>query len=117
MLTAQTIVASAIARRFPFSAAVGNGWFLPLNSGDRGVRSLTNSNLSAASTGNIDLVLGKPVAWIPCPIANLAFKMDACMSPADLVSIADSACLAFMEINKGATTATSYSGSVTLCSS
>lgn len=113
---AQTIVASAIARRFPFAASVGNGWFIPLNSGDRGVRALTNSDLSAASTGNIDLVLGKPIAWIPCPVANQPIFFDATLTPACLQPIAASACLAINEINKGATTATSYSGSITVCS-
>ena len=113
---AQTIVGSAIARRFPFAASVGNGWFIPLNSGDRGIRSMTNSDLSAASTGNIDLVLGKPIAFIPQPIANMPVKFDATLSPADFAAIAASACLALLEINKGATTATSYSGAVTLCS-
>jgi hypothetical protein len=113
---AQTIAASAIARRFPFAATVGNGWFIPLNSGDRGARALTNIALSAASTGNADIILGKPIAWIPQPIANMPIKMDGTLSPLDLASIADNACLAFLEINKGATTATSYSGSLTLCS-
>jgi hypothetical protein len=113
---AVTLVGSSIARRFPFAASVGNGWFIPLNAGDRGVRELDNSNLSAASTGNIDFVLGKPIAWIPQPIANVAFNMDATLSPRDLVEIAASACIAFMEVNKGATTATSYSGGITLCS-
>lgn len=113
---AQTIAASSIARRFPFAASVGNGWHIPLNAGDRGIRALTDSNLSAASTGNIDLVLGKPIAWIPMPVANMPINMDATLSPRDLVEIAADACIAFMEVNKGATSATSYSGGITLCS-
>lgn len=112
----QTIVASSIARRYPFAAGVGNGWFFPLNAGDRGVREIDNLDLSAASTGTVDVILGKPIAWIPQPLANVAVKFDATLSPVDFVPIADGACLAFLEINKGATTATSYSGSVTLCS-
>lgn len=114
--TAQTIVGSAIARRFPFASSVGNGWYIPLNSSDNGVRSLTNSDLSAASTGNIDIILGMPVAWIPQPIANMPVVFDASISPAVMQPIAASACLALMEINKGATTATSYSGSISLVS-
>lgn len=112
---AQTIVGSAIARRFPFAATVGNGWYIPLNSSDYGVRSLTDANLSAASTGNLDYVLGKPVAWIPQPFANVPFKMDG-LSPLDFVLLDGSAGLALWEINKGATTATSYSGSISLLS-
>jgi hypothetical protein len=113
---AQTIVASSIARRFPFAASVGNGWHIPLNAGDRGVREIDDLNLSAASTGSVDVFLGKPIAWIPMPVANMPINMDATLSPRDLVEIAASACLAFMEVNKGATTATSYSGGITLCS-
>jgi hypothetical protein len=113
--TTQTIVGSAIARRFPFAATIGNGWFIPLNSGDRGVRSLTNADLSATSTGNIDYVLGKPYVWIPQGIANFPIIVDGINSAFNLVQITDSSCLAFMEINKGATTATSYSGTITLC--
>lgn len=112
--TAQTIVGSAIARRFPFAASVGNGWFIPLNSGDTGVRSLTNSNLSAASTGNVDYVLAKPYVWIPQGIANFPIIVDGINSAFNLVKVTDSSCLAFMEINKGATTATSYSGHITM---
>lgn len=111
---AQTIVGSAIARRFPFATTVGNGWFIPLNGSDTGVRNITNLDLSAGSTGNVDVVLGKPIAWIPAPIANLPFRMDGTLSPYDLESVTASSCLAFMEINKGATTATSYNGSISL---
>lgn len=111
---AQTIVGSSIARRFPFAATVGNGWFIPLNSSDYGVRSVTNLDLSATSTGNVDVFLGKPIAWIPMPIANLPYRMDGTLSPYDLEIIAASSCLAFHEINKGATTATAYAGSLSL---
>ena len=111
---AQTIVGSAIARRFPFAATVGNGWFLPLNANDYGVRKVTNLDLSATSTGNVDIVLGKPIAWIPAPIANLPYRMDGTLSPYDLETVPASSCLAFMEINKGASTATSYNGSISL---
>lgn len=113
---AQTMVGSAIARRFPFAATVGNGWYIPLNSPDFGVRKLTNSDLSAANTGNIDLVLGKPVAWLPMPFANIPFKMDGALSPMDFVLLDSAAGLALWELNKGATTATSYSGSISLLS-
>jgi len=114
--TAQTIVGSAIARRFPFATSVGNGWFIPLNSGDTGVRKVTNLDLSAASTGNVDVVLGKPLVWIPTPVANQGVIIDGINSMINLVEIIDNACLAFMEINKGATTATSYNGQIILAS-
>lgn len=113
---AQTIVGSAIARRFPFAATVGGGWRIPLNSGDRGVRALTNLTLSAGSTGNVDVFLGKPIAWIPQPVANAPFVVDGVNSFISLTQIASGACLALMEVQKGATTATNYNGAVVLCS-
>lgn len=114
--TAVSIVGNSIARRFPFAGSTGNGWFIPLNGSDYGVRSITNLNLSATSTGNVDVFLGKPIAWVPMPIANLPYRMDGTLSPYDLESITASACIAFHEINKGATTATNYSGSISLLS-
>lgn len=113
---AQTIVGSAIARRFPFAVAVGNGWFIPLNSGDTGVRKITNLNLSAASTGKIYVCLCKPYVWIPQPIANQSIIIDGINSAFNLVTITESSCIQFMEINKGATSATSYNGQIILVS-
>ena len=112
----QTIVGSAIARRFPFAASVGNGWFFPLNSTDTGVRKITNLNLSAASTGKVYVCLCKPYVWIPQPFANQAIVIDGINSCFNLVQITASSCIQFMEINKGATTATSYNGQIILVS-
>lgn len=111
-----TIAASSIARRFPFAVTVGNGWFMPLNSGDTGVRKITNLNLSAASTGKVYVCLCKPYVWIPQPFANQAIIIDGINSCFNLVQITDSSCIQFMEINKGATTATSYNGQIILVS-
>jgi len=113
---AQTIVASAIARRFPFAVTVGNGWFIPLNTADTGVRKITNLDLSAASTGKIYACLGKPYVLIPQPIANQALIIDGINSAFNLVKITAASCIQFMEINKGATTATTYNGQIILVS-
>lgn len=114
--TAQTIVGSAIARRFPFAATVGSGWYYPLNSGDTGVRAITNLNLSATSTGNLDVVLGKPIAMIPCPAAGLAVPVDGTISPWMAQRIVAAACLALLEMTRSSTTATNYAGSIALLS-
>lgn len=112
---AQTIVSGAIARSFPFAASVGNGYFIPLNSTDTGVRKITNLDLSAAmASGFVDVVLCMPYVWIPQGIANFPVIIDGINSAFNLVKITDSSCLAFMELNKGATTATNYSGTITL---
>ena len=113
--TANSLASTAIARRFPFSNTIGNGWFLPLNATDFGVRALTQITQSVATgTGNIDLILAKPLVWMPAAIANFAVYLDAILNPVNLVPIADSACLAMMEINKGATSATAYNGMISL---
>lgn len=116
--TAQSLVSASIARRFPFApASVGNGWFLPLASGDVGVRKITAITQSVATgTGVIDVGTSKPLVWIPCPIANMPIIVDGINGAFNMVKIVDGACLAFMEVNKGATTATSYNGQVVLCS-
>lgn len=110
----QTIVGSSIARRFPFAATVGAGWYFPLNAGDTGARSITNLNLSAASTGNVDVVLGKPIATIPIVAAGVAVPVDATLSPWMMVTITDSACLALLEMTRNSTTATNYGGVIFL---
>lgn len=114
-MTAQTLVAASIARRFPFANTVGNGWFLPFNAPDYGARALTQITQSVATgTGNVDVVIGKPLVWMPAAIANFAVYLDAILNPLNFVPIADNACLAFMEVNKGATTATTYNGMIAL---
>lgn len=117
---AKTFVAASIARRFPFAATVGNGWFYPLNTGDYGVRKVTQLYQNVTTTtGKADAVICKPLVWIPQGIANFPVIIDGINSAFNLVKVADaglssSGCLAFMEINKGSTTATNYTGTVTL---
>lgn len=90
--------------------AAGN-WFLPLASGDVGVKALTQMQCSAAvATGTIDFVIGHPIAVNACPIANIACMDDGLYTSLNLTSILDSACLSFLELTKPATTATNYSG-------
>ena len=111
---AQTIVTVAIVRRFPFAATVGNGWFIPLNSTDTGVRRITNLDLSAASTGKLQVSINKPLVWVPIPFANMPVIVDGINSAFNLVQVTDSSALQFIEINKGATTATSYNGQIVM---
>lgn len=111
----QTIVSGSIARRFPYAATVGAGWYYPLNAGDIGVRSVTNLNLSAAmASGATDVVLGKPIATIPIVAAGVAVPVDATLSPWMMVNIVDNACLALLEMTRNSTTATNYGGLIYL---
>lgn len=92
--------------------AVGN-WFMPLAAGDVGVKALTQMQCSAnVATGTVDFVVGHPIAFMPCPIANLMCVVDGVNTAFNLTKIYDNAALAFMEMPKPATTATTYSGQV-----
>lgn len=91
-------------------------WFCPLASGDSGIKNLTQMQCSAAvATGAIDFTIGSPIGWLPCPVANMGFWSDGVASMFDgLTRVFDSACLALLEVMKPATTATTYSGYLTL---
>lgn len=87
-------------------------WFCPLASGDSGIKNLTQMQCSAAvATGAIDFTIGHAIAFMPCGIANFVCEKDGLTTSIALERIMDDACLAFLEICKSATTATTYSGS------
>lgn len=87
-------------------------FFCPLASGDFGIKKLTQMQCSAlVATGTIDFVIGHPIAWFPVPIANMVIPVDGLQSAFQLERIFDDACLAFLEVSKGATGATTYTGS------
>lgn len=89
-------------------------WFMPLAAGDVGVKALTDMACSAlVATGTVDFVLGHPIAFFPCPAANLVCVRDGLRSTVNLTSIFDNACLALLEMPKPATNATTYSGLIT----
>lgn len=97
---------------------VAGNWFLPLGSaGDLGVKALTQMQCSAlVATGTISFVLAHPIAFFPCPIANLICPVDGLYTAFNLERIYDNACLNFLEMPKSATTATTYSGQISLVS-
>lgn len=79
--------------------------------GDTGIKNLTQMQCSAAvATGAIDFTIGHPLAWMPCPLANYLTQIDFVNTSFSLVRIFDDACLAFLEICKSATGATTYTG-------
>jgi hypothetical protein len=90
-------------------------WFMPLAAGDSGIKNLTQMQCSAlVATGTIDFVIGHPIAFMPCPIANIVCTLDGIYTAFNLTRIYDSACLSLLEMPKTATTATTYSGQVTM---
>jgi len=112
-LPSLTGVASAIVHRLDHPV---NQWFAPLATGDTGIRTLTQMQCSAAvATGAIDFVIGHPIAWMPCFLANTACLVDGINTAFNLVRIFDSACLNLLEITRPATTATNYSGAIDYC--
>lgn len=89
-------------------------WFCPLASGDSGIKALTQMQCSAAvATGAIDFTIGHPIAFMPCGIANFTCEKDGLTTSISLERIFDDACLAFLEVVKSATTATTYTGEFT----
>jgi hypothetical protein len=91
-----------------------NQWFAPLETGDSGIKALTQMQCSAlVATGAVNFVIGHPIAWMPCPIANIIIPNDYINTAFNLARIFDDACLAFLEVIKPATTATTYTGSFT----
>lgn len=90
------------------------GWFIPLASGDYGIRDVTQLQCSTSITGTVNFVIGHPLAFLPCFLANTICIRDGINSAASLARVFDDACLAFLEINKPAATATTYTGQATL---
>ncbi len=112
-----TIASAAAVNTVPFTSP---NWFYPLDPADTGLRSLQNSanaiNLSAAmASGVVTWFIGHPLVFIPCPTANVPVLIDGINSAINLQRIYDNACLSFLELNKGATTATTWWGQILLC--
>jgi hypothetical protein len=88
-------------------------WFAPLASGDTGIQQLDQMQCSASVTGAVDFVIGHPIAWMPVPLANIICVHDGINTAFNLTRIFDDAALAFLEVTKPSTSATTYSGSFT----
>ena len=91
---------------------LGN-WFMPLASGDVGVKALSQmQNSSASVTGTLDFVVAHAISVMPVPLVNIACTIDGVASAFNFVTVFDNACLFFLELPKPATNATTYSGIV-----
>lgn len=91
---------------------LGN-WFMPLASGDVGVKALTQMQCSSATlTGTVQFVVGHPIAFLACPVANMVCVADGINSAFNFARVYDSACLTFIEMPKPTTTAATYSGQI-----
>jgi hypothetical protein len=106
-----SIAGIAAATNVNFVDLAAGNWFMPLAAGDVGVKALTQLQCSSASiTGSVNFNVGHPIAFFPCPVANMVCVVDGINTAFNLTTIFDNACLAFLEMPKPATTATTYSG-------
>lgn len=86
-------------------------WFAPLASGDVGIKAWTQMQSSAAvATGLINFVIGHPIGFMAFPVINMALPFDWLTNRNQAPRIFDDAYLAFLEIMKPATGATTYTG-------
>jgi len=89
-------------------------WFFPLAAGDFGVQALTQMQNSASITGALDFVIGHALAFLPCPIANVACTYDGINSTFGLARVFDDACLCFLELIKPTVNTTNFACTVLL---
>ena len=89
------------------------GWFAPLETGDVGIKALTQMQCSASvATGVINFVIAHPIGLMAFPVINAALPFDWLTNRNQAPRIFDNACLAFHEMPKPTTTAATYSGIV-----
>jgi hypothetical protein len=99
-------------------AVGGPSWFMPLASGDVGVKALSQMQCSAlVATGTIDFVVAHALGMFPIWVANQACMVDNITTAVDqLVNVYDNACITGLELVKPAVTAVTYTGKVTFAS-
>jgi hypothetical protein len=110
--------ASAIVPHITHSGTAANNYgpFLPLASGDTGIRSVQSVTISAASgSGTAALVLAKPLLTIPLTTASVASERDFLNQLPSLPEVKDGACLTWLYFAGAATAAnTNFYGSLEL---
>lgn len=100
--------ASAITPHITHSGTAANNYgpFLPLASGDTGIRSVQSVTLSAASgAGTAALVICKPLMTIPITTASVYAERDLVNQLPSLPIIQDGACLVWLFFAGGAVAA------------
>lgn len=92
-----------------------NSWFAPLETGDNGIKAWTQMQCSASvATGLINFCIGHPLGFMSFPVINTVMPFDWLTNRNQAPRIFDDACISFLEINKPATNATTYTGSLHL---
>lgn len=86
-------------------------WFVPLESGDVGIKAWTQMQCSAAvATGAINFCIGHPLGFMSFPVINSVLPFDWLTNRDQVPRIFDDACIAFMEPLKPATGTCTYTG-------
>jgi len=109
------MTASAIVGHISHTGTATNNYgpFLPLASGDYGVRNVASVTFSGANTGTGALVLARPLMEIPIGVASLYHNKDMLSQIPSLPIIPDGACLGFILIAGGAVAAaTNFMGHI-----
>lgn len=110
--------ASAITPHITHTGTAANNYgpFLPLASGDTGIRSVQSVQLSAASlAGTAAIVLAKPLLTIPLTQTGVASERDFLNQIPSLPEIKDGACLVWLYFSGAAVGAsTNFYGSLEL---
>jgi hypothetical protein len=108
--------ASAIVPHITHSGTAANnyGAFLPLASGDTGIKSVETVTISAASgAGTAALVLARPLLTLPITTVSIAAERDLINQLPSLPRVVDGACLTWLYFAGAATAAsTNFYGSV-----
>lgn len=88
-------------------------WFAPLESGDVGIKALTQMQCSAAvATGVIWFMIGHPIGFMSFPLVNMTFPFDWLTNRDQAPRIFNNACLAFLEPIKPSSTGCTYTGRI-----
>jgi hypothetical protein len=88
-------------------------FFAPLATGDVGIKALSQMQCSAlVATGAVNFVIGHPIGFMSFPLASMIIPFDWITNRDQAPYIANSACLALLEVVKPSATATSYTGRI-----
>jgi len=107
-LPSLTGASGAIVDRFDHPA---QQWFAPLESGDTGIKAWTQMQTSAlVTTGVLWFMIGHRIGIVSFPTINFFYPFDWLTNKLQAPRVFDNACLAFLEMVKPSTSATTYGG-------
>jgi len=93
-------VASQAAGRFPYT----NRFFINLQAGDTGVRSIESVTLTANSSttaAKMNIVAARPLTYLPMNSANVYVERDLVLATIKMPRIRDNACIALAVLSAG----------------